>query len=96
MGAGVARPVMDGPTPAAVPDAIVASLKARENNGLIELPQPPRFRRGDHVQIRRGPFANRVGLFAGMRPRDRVAVLLRMLGTSRRVELADADVERWP
>jgi transcription antitermination factor NusG len=75
----------------------VTSLKVREVNGLIELPPtPPRFRRGDYVRIRRGPFANRVGLFAGMKPRERVAVLLTLLGGSRRVELPDAAVERWP
>ena len=94
---GVVRLVMDGATPARVPDAMVVSLKAREVSGLIELPPPPpRFRRGDHVQIRRGPFADRVGLFVGMRPRDRVAVLLKMLGSSRQVELPDAAVTRWP
>jgi transcriptional antiterminator RfaH len=94
---GIVRLVMDGTTPAAVPDAVVAALKAREVNGLIELPPPPpRFRRGDHVRVLRGPLANRVGLFAGMKPRDRVAVLLTLLGGSRRVELPDAAVERWP
>jgi len=94
---GIARLVMDGSTPAAVPDAVVAALKAREVSGLIELPPPPpRFRRGDYVRVRRGPFANKVGLYAGMKPRDRVAVLLSLLGGSRRVELAHADVARWP
>jgi len=94
---GIARLVMDGSTAAAVPDAVVAALKAREVSGLIELPPPPpRFRRGDYVRVRRGPFANKVGLYAGMKPRDRVAVLLSLLGGSRRVELADADVARWP
>jgi transcriptional antiterminator RfaH len=94
---GVVRLVMDGFAPAIVPDAVVASLKAREVSGLIELlPPPPRFRRGDYVRVRRGPFANQVGLYAGMKPRDRVAVLLSLLGGSRRVELADADVARWP
>jgi transcriptional antiterminator RfaH len=95
---GVVRLVMDGIAPAAVPDTVVTSLRAREVNGLIELPPPPppRFRRGDHVQIRRGPLAGKVGLFAGMRPRDRVAVLLSLLGGSRRVELPDTAVERWP
>ncbi|MBR0732413.1 hypothetical protein JQ595_27045 [Bradyrhizobium japonicum] len=94
---GIAHLVMDGIAPARVPDALVASLKAREVSGLIELPPPPpRFRRGDHVLIKRGPFTGKVGLFAGMRPHDRVAVLLRMLGSSRRVELPDANVERWP
>jgi hypothetical protein len=48
------------------------------------------------VRVLHGPFANRVGLYAGMKPRERVAVLLTLLGGSRRVELADGDVERWP
>ena len=53
---------MDGFAPAIVPDAVVASLKAREVSGLIELPPPPpRFRRGDYVRVRRGPFANKSG-----------------------------------
>lgn len=94
---GVNRVVMDGATPAVVPDAVIASLKAREVGGLIELPPPPpRFRRGDYVRVRQGPFANRVGLFAGMQPKDRLAVLVSLLGGSRRVVLPDAAVERWP
>jgi transcriptional antiterminator RfaH len=94
---GVVRLVMDGFAPAIVPDGVIDALKAREVSGLIELPPPPpRFRRGDHVFVRRGPFAYKVGLYAGMRPHERVAVLLSMLGGSRRVELADADVARWP
>jgi len=36
---------MDGITPAVVPETVVTSLKAREVNGLIELPPPPQFRR---------------------------------------------------
>jgi transcriptional antiterminator RfaH len=91
---GVVRLVMDGITPAAVPDTVVTSLKAREVNGLIELPPPPRFRRGDRVRVLHGPLAGQVGLFAGMKPRERVAVLLTLLGSSRRVELAGAAIER--
>jgi hypothetical protein len=37
---------MDGPTPAVILDAVVTSLRKREVNGLIELPKPPKFRRG--------------------------------------------------
>ena len=90
---GVVRLVMDGITPAVVPDTVVTSLKAREVNGLIELPPPPRFRRGDRVRVLHGPLGQ-VGLFAGMKPRERVAVLLTLLGSSRRVELAGSAVER--
>ena len=76
---GVVRLVMDGITPAVVPDTVVTSLKAREVNGLIELPPPPRFRRGDRVRVLHGPLAGHVGLFAGMKPRERVAVLKEVL-----------------
>ena len=58
---------MDGVVPATVPDTVISSLKAREIGGLIELPKPPRFRRGDHVRVLRGPFAGHVGLYAGMK-----------------------------
>lgn len=92
---GIARLVMDGDTPAVVPNAVIRSLKSREVGGLIELPKPPKFKRGDHVQIRRGPFAYKVGLVIGMRPRERVALLLHMLGGARQIELSDSEVERW-
>jgi transcriptional antiterminator RfaH len=91
---GVVRLVMEGIKPAVVPDTVVTLLKAREVNGLIELPPPPQFRRGDRVRVLHGPLAGQVGLFAGMKPRERVAVLLKLLGSSRRVELAGAVVER--
>jgi hypothetical protein len=36
--AGVRRLVMDGEQPAHVPDAVIAEIKSREKNGLVELP----------------------------------------------------------
>jgi transcriptional antiterminator RfaH len=60
---GVARIVMTGGTPVAVPDGVIAALKAREANGLIELPAPPKFHRGDRVRILHGPFAGLTGLY---------------------------------
>lgn len=91
---GVSRWVMGGSVPAVVPNAVIDELRAREVGGLIELPAPPKFQRGDRIRVLRGPFGHHVGLYAGMRPRDRVAVLLQMLGGSRRAELASEDVER--
>ena len=40
-----------------------------------------------------GPFADHVGLFAGMRPRQRVEILLQLLGGEQRVTLATKDIE---
>ena len=93
---GVVRLVMNGIGPAAVPDGVIADLKGRETGGLIELPRPPKFRAGDRVRVIHGPFAGHVGLYAGMKPRERVEVLLAILGGSQRVTLAADSVERAP
>jgi transcriptional antiterminator RfaH len=84
---GVIRLVMDGVAPAVVPDLVVTELRAREVGGLIELPVPPRFHRGDRVRIRHGAFVDRIGVVAGMKPHERVEVLLTLLGGQRRVTL---------
>jgi len=91
---GVIRLVSNGNwTPAHVPDAVIEELKAKERNGLIDLPKPPMARPGDRVRVRRGPFAGHLALFIGMRPRQRVEVLLALLGSQQRVEIAREDVE---
>ena len=82
---GVIRLVMDGVAPAVVPNAVITELQAREVGGLIELPAP--FRPGDRVRIRRGAFIDHIGLVAGMKPHERVEVLLSLLGGQRRVTL---------
>ena len=93
---GVVRLVMVGDTtPAAVPDSVIEALKARERGGLIELPRRPRFRPGDRVRVLHGPFIGHIGLFAEMKPRERVEVLLGLLG-GQRVTLPTASIERAP
>ena len=41
-----------------------------------------------------GPFAGHVGLYRGMKPRERVEVLLAILGGAQRVTLAADAVEQ--
>jgi transcriptional antiterminator RfaH len=93
---GVASLIMDGERPARVPDNVIAELHDREHNGAIKLPPPPQpiapFIAGDELRIRSGPFTGLHGLYAGMAPRERIFVLLRMLGGERAVELAQGDV----
>ena len=60
---------------------------------VIELPKRPGLKPGDQVRILQGPFAGRLGLYAGMRPHERVLVLLALLGGQQRVELPKDDVE---
>jgi transcriptional antiterminator RfaH len=95
---GIANLIMDGERPAKVPDAVIADLRARERDGLVRLPPPPKaiaaFAAGDELRVRSGPFTGLYGLYAGMAPRERIFVLLRMLGGERTVELAHGDVRK--
>jgi transcriptional antiterminator RfaH len=90
---GVLRLIMDGIRPAKVPDGVIEKLRGRERNGAVELPRPRGLRRGDRVRVLIGPFAGHLGLYAGMRPRERVAVLLGLFGAQRQVELGKDSIE---
>ena len=91
--AGVINLIMDGVGPARVPDAVIAEIRRREVDGLIELAPPPPLRRGARVRILRGPFTGHLAIFADMRPRERVEILLQLLGGEQRVTLAKNDIE---
>jgi len=90
---GVIRLVMDGAQPARVPDAVIDEIRSRERGGLIELPKPPKFHPGGRVRVTAGPFAGHIGIYAGMKPRQRVEVLLALLGSRQRMTLAADAVE---
>src|SRR5262245_27547966 len=85
--------VMNCGLPVRVPDSVLEDIRKREVGGLIELPRPPKFRTGDRVRVRLGPLAGHVGLYAGMKPRERVEVLLAILGGAQRVTLAADAIE---
>jgi transcription antitermination factor NusG len=85
--------VMNGAEPARVSDSVIDEIRGREVNGLIELVPPPSLRRGARVRILRGPFAGHLAIFADMKPRERVEILLQLLGGEQRVTLATKDIE---
>jgi transcriptional antiterminator RfaH len=89
---GVARLVCNGEEPAAVPDAVVEALKSREDSGgFIKLDYRPQFRPGEKIRVLEGAFSSCLGLFEGMAERERVAILLDLLGRKVRVVL-DSDL----
>lgn len=89
---GVTRLVCNGEDPAAVPDGVVEGLKGREDtDGFIKLDYQPPFRAGDKIRVLDGAFTSCLGLFEGMAERERVAILLDLLGRKVRVVL-DADL----
>ena len=89
--AGVARLISNGAGPTPVPDQVIVELKAREH-GLIRLPKPRGLQRGDRVRITDGPLTGHLALFDGMRPHERVMVLLELLGRAQRIELPKRDI----
>jgi transcriptional antiterminator RfaH len=91
--AGVRRLVMDGELPAKVPDAIIAEIRSRERNGLVELPKPRGLAPGMRVRVIGGPLSEQIGMLAALRLHERVLVLLQLLGGQQRVELARSTVE---
>jgi transcriptional antiterminator RfaH len=89
----VVRLILNGLTPAVVADSVIEEIKARERGGLVELPKREAFHVGDTVRVSCGPLAGQLGLYAGMRARERVLVLLALLGGQQRAELAKGDIE---
>jgi transcriptional antiterminator RfaH len=90
---GVRRIIMSGIEPARISDVVIEEIRSRERDGAVELAKSPRFRRGDPVKILRGPFGGHLAIYADMKPRERVEVLLRLLGGEQRVILAKQDIE---
>src|SRR5262249_47058449 len=90
---GVIGLIMNGLQPAKVPDRVIDEIRGRERNGLIELAPPPSLRRGARVRILAGPFRDHLAIFADMKPRQRVEILLQLLGGEQRVTLAKNDIE---
>jgi transcriptional antiterminator RfaH len=88
---GVSRLVCNGDEPAPVPPAVVTALQGREDaRGFVTLERRPQFAAGAPVRIIDGVFADALGLFEGMADRERVAVLLDLLGRKVRI-LLDED-----
>jgi transcriptional antiterminator RfaH len=90
---GVAHLVCHGDKPAIVPDKVIAELQEREDSqGLVNL-DSPMFTPGAKVRVRSGAFGDSLGLCEGMTDRERVAVLLDLLGRKVRVVMGVEAIE---
>jgi len=89
---GVSHLICNGDNPAPVPEGIVGALKAREDDkGFVKMLGRSALAPGDRVRVLAGAFMDNAGLFNGVADRDRVTILLEMLGRKVRV-LLDANM----
>jgi len=89
---GVSTIVRFGDQPAVVPEEIIAELRAHvTGDETIVIPQP--IEPGTEVKIVEGAFAGVKAVVSRLLPaRERVAVLLEVLGMEREVEIAAGDI----
>lgn len=91
---GVTKLVRDCDRPAPVPQYVIDALRRREDaNGLVQLDRRPRFSPGDKIRVVGGALCDHYGLYEGMSSRERVAILLELLGRKVRVVLDNEAVE---
>jgi transcriptional antiterminator RfaH len=85
---GVSQLLRTGDVPTPVPGHVITMLKYREDAaGFIYLDREPQFRVGDKIRVLEGLFSDCLGLYDGMPDRERVAILLDLLGRKVRVLL---------
>jgi transcriptional antiterminator RfaH len=90
---GVARLVCNGDDPAPVPPDVVAALQRREDTaGYVKLERRQQFAPGERVRVLDGVFADNLGLFEGMADKERVAILLDLLGRKVRILLDEGAI----
>ena len=92
----VVRLCMAGDRPYPLPEAVITSLRKRESGGFIRLPLPPQLRRGQQVRVIRGSFEGLLAVHQGMGSRERVWVLLNLMGQQVPVQLPSRDLEPLP
>jgi transcriptional antiterminator RfaH len=90
---GVAYIVRQGRDFAPVPDTIIQALHSLAATQVLELPPDP-WKLGEQVRVIAGIFRGATGKVAGLVPaRQRVQILLELLGNENRIELPADDLE---
>ncbi len=89
---GVRHLITQGTQPLPVPEGIVESIQSMEDQaGYISL-HPPAFTLGQTLEIREGPMALHVGVFQRMSEKERVVLLIELLGRQVSVKVPYTDV----
>lgn len=90
---GVCGLVRAGEEPAPVASDIIAALRAQESCGGFEAIGRRSLRIGELVRISAGAFEDMIGRLVELRDRDRVVILLDLLGRTVRTQVEAGAVE---
>ena len=90
---GVVSIVRFGRAAARVPDDLLAMLRSREDAQGIQILPVEEYKPGSRVRITQGGFAGYEGIFQAATGRDRVTVLLDVLGRKARASVDSASIE---
>ncbi|GAF79080.1 unnamed protein product [marine sediment metagenome] len=89
---GVVRLLCNRDIPLLVPEGLVEEIMQRcDESGTVVL-SPRGLAVGDSVKVATGPFADLAGLFQTMSRRDRVVLLIKLLGREVRATVAFRDL----
>ncbi len=90
---GVSKIVNFGFTPAKVPDSLIYNLRDNENSdGLYEFVEK-KLVKGQSIEILSGPMMGYSGVFNKYSTKDRVNILLNLLGKETSVQLSSLHVQ---
>jgi len=81
---GVVSVVRFGHAPAMVPDPLIDALKGREDEGGVQVLPSDNYARGTRVRITEGSLAGYEAVFVARTGRERVQILLEVLGRKTR------------
>jgi transcriptional antiterminator RfaH len=85
---GISHLVCQGDKPTAVSADILSAIARQEGeDGLVRLPEARRFKPGETVRVLDGVFADHLGLYEGLGDRERVLILLDLLGRKVKVQV---------
>jgi transcriptional antiterminator RfaH len=90
---GVSSLIRFGDIPAQVPDGLIAALRGREDETGVQQFELPDFKPGDRVRIAEGPMAGYEGIFQARSSKERVVVLLDVVGKATRVQMPLSHIE---
>lgn len=90
---GVVSLIRFGQQPAAVPEALIAYLRAREDEEGLHVIAPSEYKAGAPVRITAGGLTGYEGIFLATSGRQRVVVLLDILGKQTRTVVEAGAIE---